>query len=318
VRRPYRFILPIALGLFLAIGLPPGSASININVDAVQKTVVFLYAATASGDAVDSNHPIGTGFFVEIPLKSDPKHAYRVLVTARHMVDPTWAKCPTSINPTAIYARLNKKAYDPNSDKTGVDFIRIDLQKDGKPTWVHHKDDDVDAAVVPAQVDDTVFDTTTVPITFFPTDEEIKSQSIGDLVMSAGLLPGLQGKSRNYPIFKFGQISSIPAEDVETHCANGSPAFSVKVWLIAANLVPGNSGSPIFHVPLGGSGVVLGGTRAMLLGVQSISDIAKNSIESMMDYSFLVSFTIIVSVAFWLCVNQKRIRTEPCRVVFSS
>ena len=87
----------------------------------------------------------------------------------------------------------------------------------------------------------------------------------------AGLLPGLQGNSRNYPIFKFGQISSIPSEDVETHCGTGKPGFFVKVWLLAANLVPGNSGSPIFHVPLGGNGLSFGGTRPMLLGVQSIS-----------------------------------------------
>jgi hypothetical protein len=64
-------------------------------------------------------------------------------------------------------------------------------------------------------------------------------------------MPSLPGKSRNYPIFKFGQISNIAAEDVETHCAPASPAFSASIWLIAANLVPGNSGSPIFHVPLG-------------------------------------------------------------------
>jgi hypothetical protein len=89
--------------------------------------------------------------------------------------------------------------------------------------------------------------------------------------MSAGLIPGLTGNNRNYPIFKFGQISNIPPEDIETHCSPNLSAFSVKVWLIAANLVPGNSGSPIFHVPLGGSGFSFGGTRPMLLGLQSLS-----------------------------------------------
>jgi hypothetical protein len=51
----------------------PAQATININVEAVQKSVVFLYAADAQG-AVDKNRPIGTGFLVGIPLKSDPKH----------------------------------------------------------------------------------------------------------------------------------------------------------------------------------------------------------------------------------------------------
>jgi hypothetical protein len=247
-------------------------ASININVDAVQKSVVFLYAADASG-AVDSNKPIGTAFFVAIPLKAGPNRGYRVLVTARHMLDPVWAKCPQTSNLTVIYARLNRKNYKPNSTDSGVDFVRIDLIKEGKPLWRHHGDENVDAAVIPITTSSVYdpFDTEQVPIELFPTDAEIASQSIGDPAMSAGLLPGLTGKSRNYPIFKFGQISNIPAEVVETRCTRESLPFPVKVWLIAANLVPGNSGSPIFHVPLGVSGISLGGTRPMLLGVQSIS-----------------------------------------------
>jgi hypothetical protein len=244
-------------------------ASININVEAVEKTVVFLYAADPTGAAVDSNKPIGTAFFVEIPLKSEPHRSYRVLVTARHMLDPVWAKCPTA-NPTVVYARLNKKGYKPGSGEVGV---RIDLIREGHPLWRHHSDESVDAAVIPllAPKDYDDFDTASVPMEYFPTDEEIARESIGDPAMSAGLLPSLTGKSRNYPIFKFGQISNIPSEVVETHCIKDGPSFPVKVWLIAANLVPGNSGSPLFHVPLGGGGVSLGGTRPMLLGVQSIS-----------------------------------------------
>ncbi len=101
-------------------------ASININVEAVQKSVAFLYAADSHGD-VDKTKPIGTGFFVEIPLKSDPQRAYRVLVTARHMVDPTWAQCGQA-NPEVIYARVNKKTYTPGSGVSGVDFYVLTYQ----------------------------------------------------------------------------------------------------------------------------------------------------------------------------------------------
>ncbi len=247
-------------------------ASININVEAVQKSVAFLYAADSHGD-VDKTKPIGTGFFVEIPLKSDPQRAYRVLVTARHMVDPTWAQCGQA-NPEVIYARVNKKTYTPGSGVSGVDFLRVDLSEQGKPTWRHHSDDHVDAAVILLTANKEnveIFDTGAVPVGLFPTEVETASESIGNPIMSAGLMPGLTGTTRNYPIFKFGQISNIPPEDIEMHCGPNLPASFVKVWLIAANLVPGNSGSPIFHVPLGGSGMNIGGTRPMLLGVQSIS-----------------------------------------------
>jgi hypothetical protein len=189
------------------------------------------------------------------------------------MLDPVWARCSQAANPTVVYSRLNKRNYKPGSGEPGVDFVRVDLIKDGQPRWFRPHDDDVDAAIISLSAPSVYepFDTGAVLISDFPTDVEIASQSIGDAVISAGLLPGLAGKSRNYPIFKFGQISNIPSEDVETGCGNGSPRFPVKVWLIAANLVQGNSGSPIFHVPWGGSGISIGGTRAMLLGVQSVS-----------------------------------------------
>ena len=248
----------------------PAQATININVDAVQKSVVFLYAADAQG-VVEKTRPIGTGFLVGIPLKSDAKRSYVVLVTARHLVDPTWAKCGVT-NPSVVYMRLNKKSYTPGSTESGFDFVPVQLSEQGRSTWVHHNQDDVDAAVAPVPVNlDQEFDIALIPVELFPTDAELASQSIGDPVMSAGLMPALPGIRRNYPIFKFGQISNIPSEDVETRCTPQQPSFFVKVWLIAANLIPGNSGSPIFHVPLGGFGILIGGTRPMLLGVQSMS-----------------------------------------------
>src|ERR1039458_1614001 len=137
--RPIKSFL-IASALFFFGIFSPLLASININVDAVQKSILLLYAADPNG-AVDKTRPIGTGFLVFIPLKSDPKHGYRVLVTARHMLDPTWAKCGIE-NPSVIYARVNKK-----SEKFGVEFVRIQLVDQGKPTWVHHADNEVDAAV---------------------------------------------------------------------------------------------------------------------------------------------------------------------------
>jgi hypothetical protein len=89
----------LTLGGALSLSLPT-SATINIDTNAVQKSVVFLYAADAQGN-VDRNKPSGTGFLVSVPLKSDHTRSYVVLVTARHMVDPSWAKCPAS-NPTVI------------------------------------------------------------------------------------------------------------------------------------------------------------------------------------------------------------------------
>jgi hypothetical protein len=245
-------------------------AKININVDAVENSVVFLYSADSNGTA-DKDRPLGTGFMLQVGHKSDPKHVYLFILTARHIIDPVWAKCNRP-NPDLIYARVNK---DP-----GVEFIPIKLFTDGNYRWFHSSEGDIDAAIIsvlpdewpPEQWNESVpKGLSAIKITDFPTEEEVSRQSIGDQIVSAGLLPALQRTSRNYPIFKFGQISNIPREDVETRCSPQSPAFFVKVWLVAANLVPGNSGSPIFSVPFGANGIIIGGTRPMLLGIQSVS-----------------------------------------------
>jgi hypothetical protein len=44
-----------------------------------------------------------------------------------------------------------------------------------------------------------------------------------------------------------------------------------RVWFIAANLVGGNSGSPVFFYPAGGISFGNGVDRAILIGVQAIS-----------------------------------------------
>ena len=106
-----------------------------------------------------------------------------------------------------------------------------------------------------------------VSLSDFPKSDELKAIDTGAPVLSAGLFPGASGKRRNYPVFKFGYVSSRPDETVTgpKACPNGRE-IEVNEWMIAANLVPGNSGSPILYVPPRYSG-----RRAVLLGVQSTS-----------------------------------------------
>jgi hypothetical protein len=45
----------------------------------------------------------------------------------------------------------------------------------------------------------------------------------------------------------------------------------MKVWFVAANLAPGNSGSPIYYVPPGFGGLQIVNQRPLFLGIQSVS-----------------------------------------------
>jgi len=258
------------LVIVIALLIPTASlAQPNINIDYVRKSVVFLYGADSAGN-IDQNKPIGTGFIVQVPQTLDGTKAWKLLVTARHIADPQWAHCGVA---TKIFVRVNKKNFDASKDAVGTTDLPLDVDVAGGRGWVFSDDAEIDAAVIPLNgkmLDD--YEVDGVRIGDFPTPEEQKSFRSGDEIVSAGLLPGASGKKRNYPIFKFGNVSSIPEEsaDIPKCSQDPPPPHGLKVWFIAASLVPGNSGSPIFYVP---SRFSTPGTtsRPVLLGVQSLS-----------------------------------------------
>ncbi len=249
----------------------PSSGAININVEYVRRSVVFIYAADGAGNA-DPNKPLGTGFIIQVPKISDPGKAWKLLVTARHVVDPQWAQCPASA--TKLFMRVNKKNFDPAKEQVGTVDLELTGANVGSMSWFFSDDPDVDAAIIP--IDGALldkYDVDGIHMTDFPTPEEQKALNSGDAIISAGLFPGLSGKKRNYPLFKFGNISSISDEPAEAGCPGGQGTRLMKVWFVAANLAPGNSGSPIYYVPAGwGQMIMLGNNhRPMFLGIQSLS-----------------------------------------------
>jgi len=270
--------------LFLS-AVYPLNAQTTVDTEAVKKMVVFLFAADADGNA-DERQPLGTGFLIMAPVKGTPNLMGKtaditgliLLVTARHIVDPAWAYC-SGKERDLVYMRVNKKNYDPKTDNTGVAYLPVPLAKNGaKQYFVREDDDKVDAAVIPVVIPKDKYDTRPMRVSLLASSDESMKLNIGDSVASAGLLPGKSGEKRNYPFFKFGEISNIPDEPVSIACEKGMPELRLeRVWFIAANLVNGNSGSPIFYQPfpmcLPGTGVTCtrGLYRGAIIGVQSCS-----------------------------------------------
>jgi hypothetical protein len=240
------------------------------NADKINKSVIFIYSATSDGSAVDESRPLGTGFFVQVPVKSLPGKSYFLLVTARHVVQPAWAFCPL-VNPSVVYIRLNKKDF-VEGQGTGVEYVRVDLT-----TSLVTGPENVDVAILtkPEYPRDMVeltkkYDVDGVPVNYFAPKDGLEKLSFGDEVASAGLLPSFPGSLRNYPIFKFGHISAKPTEAIPAPCVqNPSNIRSLKLFFIAMNLVPGNSGSPIFFTP-----TPFSGQKPNFIGLQSLSYLA--------------------------------------------
>jgi hypothetical protein len=271
--------------LSLLCGSSIGQSAFPVNYDAIRKSVVFIYAKGADGQA----QPDGTGFLILVPRKAISNNGYLILVTARHMVDPSSLGCPATN--VKLVARFNKKNFDPNASDSGT----VDYDLPGDPTkgikWIEPQDDSVDIAYVVldgTKVKSLDVDINPIGLNEFPKPEELKQMNSGSQIMSAGLFPGASGIMRNYPIFKFGYISSRPEEKIPFRCCPSCNNRPLTQWMVAASLVPGNSGSPIFFVPVGFGHVLFGGTgRASLIGVQSTSYIGWD-VAGMAPIQFLI------------------------------
>ncbi len=259
----------LSLLLFTFLAVLRSSASININTEVVKKSVVYIYGGDNEGKQADPTRILGTGFLVFAPVSSAENRGYYLLVTARHIFDPAWAHCPTS-NPQWVYLRMNTKNYDPKKDESGIAFVSIRVTVN--ETWLHHTDENVDVAVVllnPKSFE--AFDVNEIPVSDFATEEEAKQRTPSDPVISAGLLLAYPGVKRNYPVLKFGHLSTQPDELIPGQCVQNGGSTLMRLWLLSINLLSGNSGSPIFYVPEGANNASFGGGRAALIGLQSIA-----------------------------------------------
>jgi hypothetical protein len=239
-------------------------SSMPFNVGIVKKSIVFLYYPKGK------DFEVGTGFLVDIPSKADPKQSFVAIVTARHIVDPKWEGCSWA-NPQEIYARVNAKNFRVGQTEDGTDVVPLGLVNAGKNVWYASPNDRVDVAVIPVSathVEELLHsDVRFIPVADFATEAETENYKvgIGDQIVTAGLVPALLDTQRNYPAFKFGRISNIPEEPINTKCtqAEAGKALPREVWLLAGNFVGGNSGSPVYLLPPVPSAL----HRVMLIGI---------------------------------------------------
>lgn len=251
-----RLICLVFFWTFPTCGRPQANPNAK-NFEITRNVVVFIYARDAKG----TERPDGTGFLLSVPMKSDPSRGYLLLVTARHMADPEWMGCHASADDLLV--RFNKEGYRPGTNEVGTAEYPLKDQR-----WIFPGDDiDIAYTILDGKrVDEMKIANHALKLSELPTANEVASMGIGDPIVSAGLLEGASGTKRNYPIFKFGNISSIPDEKIPVSSGCGAPAKLLAEWLIAASLVPGNSGSPIVFTP-----ALFQAGRTFVLGVQSIS-----------------------------------------------
>ena len=182
---------------------------------------VYLYPSEA--EAEDGAKIGGSGFLLSIPLLNEMRygrgitHNLGCVVTNKHVIDAG--------NKTV---RLNTK-----------DGNKVPIPLDGAE-WFEHSTSDI--AICPIQLDiDHEF--SSVSVSALLTDKIISDFDIGpgDDVFMIGRFVNHEGKQKNTPSLRFGNIAQMPFEPI--HSVGLPPQES---FLVEYRSVAGYSGSPVF------------------------------------------------------------------------
>ena len=190
-------------------------------LDAYTGCAVYIYASIA--DARNGEQIGGSGFLAHVPFERNPDWCNGYVVTNWHVVQR--AKTPV--------IRINRK------DDT-LEYIETEAEH-----WFRHPHGD-DIAVLPVDIDLSTsgcFQAWSIPSEKFVTpkivfDEDI---GIGDDTVMIGRFISHEGKQKNSPAVRFGNIAMMAEERIITKDGLAQEAFLVEV-----RSLPGYSGSAVF------------------------------------------------------------------------
>jgi hypothetical protein len=226
----------------------------------IPESVLFLYAsAPIDGEAAKR---IATGFILSLPKTRTGTAKF--LVTARHVVDPEWARCGRA-NPQDITVRLNRKTG-------GVSYRTISLERDHLRRFMTSADEATDLALIPlshGEVPDLEeFKLVETVLDALPTEPELSGLHEAQQIATVGVAPPKLFGLTDFPISESGMIvSTAEGARVPVRCAVESPAKSIQIWLIDANIERGLSGAPVYAAFARGPHHI---STPILVGVQAV------------------------------------------------
>jgi hypothetical protein len=185
--------------------------------DVFTDCAVYVYGSL--GDAKNGEKQGGSGFMVAVPLEKAPDHHWTYIITNRHVI--VRAKQPV--------IRLNRK------DGTTECF------ETQSSDWYMHSDGD-DVAILPFHFDAREMRYAPVPIGAFLTKQLVTDEDvgIGDDTFMVGRFINHEGKQRNTPSVRFGNIAMMPEPITSPY------GLDQESFLVEARSLPGYSGSAVF------------------------------------------------------------------------
>jgi hypothetical protein len=186
--------------------------------DAYTHCAVYIYASMA--DARNGEQYGGSGFLAHVSLTENPDWQDSYVVTNWHVVKE--AKTPV--------IRLNRR------DDT-VEYIESSMEH-----WFRHQDGD-DIAVLPVDLGFSDLQVWSIDLELFVTSKIVFDEDIGigDDTVMIGRFVNHEGKQKNSPAVRFGNIAMMAEEKIITEDGLAQEAFLVEV-----RSLPGYSGSAVF------------------------------------------------------------------------
>lgn len=185
--------------------------------DTFTKTAIYIYGSVE--DAERGREIGGSGFVVDIPLGHDSARRSFFAVTNKHVVLPRQSPV----------IRLNRR----NGGVGGLITKPADWTFDGLGP---------DVAVLPLNLNLADYDFTSVAVEMFVTPKIMADDDIGigDDTVMVGRFIGHDGKQRNIPSARFGNVAMMP-ENIKDVAGSEHYAF-----LVELRSMPGYSGSPVY------------------------------------------------------------------------
>jgi Trypsin-like peptidase domain len=203
-------------------------------------TVVYLYPDADS--ASRGERAGGSGCLVVLPTQTEPfVVGFMYVVTNSHVI------------------REGKvSAIRLNTRDGGMGIIH-----GTENGWIHHPDGD-DLAVLSVNLEYEQIKARGISPDWFATKEKIARFKIGpgDEAFMVGRFVNHEGKQRNLPAIRFGNVSMLPHEPVRT-----GRGLLQEVFLVECRSLPGYSGSPVFVYPLPSSPIPRATVPLMFLGI---------------------------------------------------
>lgn len=186
--------------------------------DAFIDNAVYIYSTQK--DAEVGKGIGGSGFLVHVPFRSTENMQQTYVVTNRHVVYGT---------PTPVI-RLNR------IDGSVAGFVT------DQADWNVHPDGD-DLAVLPIPMNPKEFRRMSIGPDRFVTQHLIVDEDIGigDDTIMVGRFIGHDGRQRNTPSVRFGNIAMMPHEKIKT-----TTGFDQESFLVEQRSMPGYSGSAVY------------------------------------------------------------------------